>query len=134
MWLQSHAQKHEKIVSKLLIRGLSREEMLDYFVFENMALNEPDFCPLYAKNQKCHDMEHLNCYLCGCPLFRASDMGLESTPEGKIYSKCSIGKGAQTSKNGKTHQDCTRCVIPHRQKFVKAYYDEDWGEIMREVL
>ena len=68
-WFNKHNEKHKKIVEKLTEKAYSKEQIIDYFDFENMKREEIDFCPLYAKDKKCHDMESLNCYLCACPTF-----------------------------------------------------------------
>ena len=60
---------------------LSDEEVIAYFKFENMVKKEPDFCPLYKDNKKCHDMKELNCYLCACPNFRFDDEGFKKVEE-----------------------------------------------------
>ncbi|MDB2405689.1 hypothetical protein N9W00_02010, partial [Arcobacteraceae bacterium] len=67
-WHEEHSQKHKEIIEK--ISHLSDEQIIEYFSFENMKVNEPDFCVLYKQNKQCHDMENLNCYLCACPNFR----------------------------------------------------------------
>lgn len=132
-WMEKFSSKHAKIVIRLQTTGLAKQEIIDYFEFENMRIHEETFCPLYAKNKKCHESEYLNCFLCGCPLFRADDQGLSREAEKIVYSKCSIGKGSSSGKNGKIHQNCSACIIPHRKKFVNAYFDTDWKQIMKEV-
>ena len=56
-----------KDLNQLKLEDKTTDEVIEYFKFENMVKNEPDFCPLYKDNKKCHDMEDLNCYLCACP-------------------------------------------------------------------
>ena len=124
-WLDKHAIKHKKIMEKL--SHLSDDEVIEYFRFENMVLKEPDFCPLYKDNKKCHNIENLNCYLCGCPNFRLTN----------IKSCCDIN-----SKNGKSikdkdgfiHQDCSECIIPHNEIYIKKYFNKNWKEIMKDVI
>ena len=74
-WFETHAKKHKKIVDKLA--HLSDDEVIAYFDFDNMVKNEPDFCPLYKDNKKCHDTKELNCYLCACPNFRFDDESIK---------------------------------------------------------
>lgn len=133
-WVKEHNQKHSLIMDKL--SHLSDDEVIEYFRYENMQKNEPDFCPLYAKNSKCHDMKNLNCYLCACPHFRfRDDVGFKKIESKKLFSFCSID-----SKNGslfKTedaiHQDCSACEIPHKKRFIASVFDRKWSVVMSEV-
>jgi hypothetical protein len=135
-WLQTHVKKHHDIIQKLQKRGLSPEATIAYFNFENMLKKEPDFCPLYAKGQKCHDMKHLNCYLCACPFFQFNDAGIEY--EGTIprYSRCAINAkdtGIYATKTA-VHQDCSSCTLPHHTGFIKKRFDFELSKIMQECL
>ena len=87
-WLENHSQKHKDIVDKLT--HLSDEEIIEYFDFDNMVQKEPLFCLLYKENKKCHEMEKLNCYMCGCPLFRVTN--------NKSYCKINSRFGGMFSK------------------------------------
>ena len=131
-WLDAHALKHKKIVEKLLALGNTKEEIIAYFVFENMVQKEVDFCPLYAQNKKCHEQEYLNCYLCACPNFRFSDAGIEKVGDKTKYSLCAID-----SKEGKAgvygdaiHQDCLACGVAHAKNYVEKHFDLDWKNTM----
>jgi len=120
-WHEEHAKKHELLVEKLA--HLSDDELIAYFDFDNMVKNEPDFCVMYAKNKKCHEMETLNCYLCACPNFRV----------GEKSSTCDIKSkdgGSITSKDGFIHQDCSKCSVPHKVSYVKKNFSRNWREIM----
>lgn len=133
-WFKSHGSKHAAIMQKLT--HFSDAEVIAYFRFENMVKHEPDFCPLYAQNKKCHDMENLNCYLCACSHFRFDDAGLEKEAEKTIYSTCAIEAkdgGVFESENA-VHQDCTKCLVPHHESTIKKYFSRDWFEIMKEVV
>jgi len=132
-WFQSHGKKHKEIMQKLT--KLRDDEVIVYFRFENMVQKEPDFCPLYKKNKKCHDMEELNCYLCACPNFRFDDKGISKKEAKTIYSTCDIN-----SKDGNIfqteeaiHQDCSGCLVPHQEAYIKKYFSRDWFEIMKKV-
>ena len=111
------------------LQHLSDEEVIEYFRFENMVKNEPDFCPLYAQNSPCHDMKVLNCYLCACPNFRFDDNAL------RIKSHCSIDSkdGKLFEYEGIIHQDCSHCTVPHHEKYIKQHFSRDWKEIMQNV-
>ena len=133
-WFEEHATKHKIIVDKLQKQNLSKEQIIDYFDFDNMKVKEHDFCPLYAENKKCHDMEVLNCYLCACPNFRFDDSGVEKIESKTKYSFCDID-----SKDGKVgvygeaiHQDCSGCGVPHHRAYVTKNFDYDWKTIMRK--
>ncbi|RXI28459.1 hypothetical protein [Aliarcobacter trophiarum] len=133
-WFKSQAKLHKTIMNKLNDKSIG--EIIEYFRYENMKINEPDFCPLYKKNKKCHEMENLNCYLCACPYFVFNDNGILKQNEKTLYSFCSIN-----SKNGSTfegedyiHHDCSNCTIPHKEKFIKKRFNKDWLEIMKNVL
>ncbi len=139
-WFEDHAEKHRKVVQKLLAEGLDKEAIIAYFDFENMVRNEPGFCPLYQeKNEdgtlgkKCHDMEHLNCYLCACPNFRFKDEGLEEREGKTVYSFCAIDskEGRQGVYGDKIHQDCSGCTVPHHVSYVRKHFDTEWKKIMK---
>ena len=133
-WFESHAKKHEAIMKTLT--HLSNDEVIDYFIFENMQEKHPDFCPLYAQNKKCHEMESLNCYFCACNHFRFSDEGLKKEGRKTTFSLCSIA--AKESRNFETedaiHQDCTDCPIPHKRAVIKKFFSRDWRAIMEKTI
>lgn len=129
-WLHSHGEKHRKVMQKL--NHLSKEEVIAYFRFENMVQNEPGFCPLYQENQKCHEMEVLNCYLCACPNFRFNDSGITKEGDKTRYSYCSIDskKGGKYITEDAIHQDCSQCLIPHQETYIMEHFVRDWSQIM----
>lgn len=131
-WFDQHYKKHKTIVSALIARGFTQDQIIDYFDFDNMVANEPDFCPLYANGKPCHDMKHLNCYLCACPLFRFYDKGIAQPNNLIKYSHCSIDckDGNASVFDTSIHQDCSNCTIPHHKEYVKKYFDLDWKNIM----
>jgi Zn-finger protein len=132
-WYETHAGKHRAIVEKLVAQGYDEQAIIDYFEFENMVENEPQFCLLYETKTKCHDMERLNCYLCACPYFRFSDAGIKRMGEDTLYSRCSIdaAEGTTMTWEHAIHQDCSNCHIPHKQPFIKKVFDRDWRTIMK---
>ncbi|MFA6192726.1 MAG: hypothetical protein WC665_10285 [Sulfurimonas sp.] len=133
-WFVKHAEKHKVIVDKLLKHEKTEDEIIEYFKFESMVKEEPDFCPLYKENKKCHDIDELNCYLCACPNFRFKDEGIKKV-EAKIqYSFCSIDskEGRQGIYGEKIHQDCSKCEVPHLKSYVTKHFDLDWKKIMRK--
>lgn len=133
-WVKSHGEKHKKIMEKL--KDLSDDEVIEYFRFDNMVEKEPDFCPLYKKRKKCHDIENLNCYLCACPNFRFSDSGFREIDGKILYSYCSINSkdGKKAISQKAIHQDCSFCLIPHKEEFIRKVFKRDWFEIFKENL
>ena len=129
-WFEAHALKHKKIVDKLVAKGYTQEQIIDYFDFDNMVEKENDFCPLYKEPKKCHDMDSLNCYLCACPNFRFNDEGLGTYNEFNILSKCDIHNGEKFAGKGVIHQDCSSCSVPHHKAYVEKNFDLDWKKIM----
>lgn len=131
-WFETHAHKHEAVVKKLLSQGLDKAAIIDYFDFDNMLKAEPDFCPLYAENKKCHAMEKLNCYLCACPYFRFDDNGLFTQEHATLFSTCAINAKESTSVRfgDAVHLDCSKCTVAHRHGFVEKHFDTEWKKIM----
>jgi len=133
-WFQAQGERHRNVVEKLLLKNFSKDEIIEYFAFENMVKDEPDFCPLYADNRKCHDYEALNCYLCACPNFRFSDEGIAKEDDKTLFSTCSIDSkdGKRFIGEGAIHQDCSGCIVPHREKYIEEHFHKDWFEIMQK--
>ena len=133
-WFNTHAKKHKTIVEKLVAHGYTKEQMIDYFDFENMVRKENDFCPLYKENKKCHDMESLNCYLCACPNFRFNDDGIKKVGKNTQYSFCDIDSkdGEQGVYGDKIHQNCSACSVPHHKSYVEKHFNINWTKIMHK--
>jgi hypothetical protein len=133
-WFNEHAAKHRKIIDKLLEQQYTQEQIIQYFDFDNMVIHENAFCPLYAQNKKCHDMESLNCYLCACPYFRFKDSGITTIGTGTQFSLCSIASkdGKQARYGDAIHQDCSACTIPHTSTFAHKHFNLDWKAMMLE--
>lgn len=133
-WFDMHADKHKKIVDKLLLSDYTKEGIIEYFTYENMVKNENDFCPLFAKNKKCHDMKNLNCYFCACPNFRFNDDGIKIINKKMQYSFCNINSidGEAKAYGDKIHQNCSNCQVPHKKSYIEKCFDYDWKIIMKE--
>ena len=133
-WFNAHAGKHKNIVEKLLTKEFSQEQIIAYFDFENMKLQEIEFCPLYSQNKKCHEMESLNCYLCACPNFRFNDAGIKQTDDATQFSLCAINSkdGKQGVYGDKIHQDCSQCSVPHHLSYVTENFNLNWKNIMKK--
>lgn len=123
-WTEDHEEKVASILLKL--KGQSNKQIASYFHYDNMVEKEPDFCPLYATNTKCHDMKELNCFLCSCPFFKYSDDEPLAVKDGvKVMSQCAINaKEAGKFVTGDAQQcDCTGCTIPHKQRFTESHLE-----------
>jgi len=133
-WFESHAPKHKAIMDTLT--DLSDEEVISYFIFENMKNKHPDFCPLYADNKKCHEMEELNCYFCACNHFRFSDEGLAKEGACTRYSLCHIDakESCDFVSEDAIHLDCSNCEIPHKKSVIHKYFSRDWREVMHRTI
>jgi Zn-finger protein len=131
-WFDAHAKKHKEIVDKLVKLDYTKEEIIEYFDFDNMVKKEVDFCPLFKENKRCHDMDKLNCYMCACPNFRFNDDGLGKYNEFKILSKCDINNGKKFAGNGVIHQDCSTCSVPHHKSYILKNFSLDWKEMMKD--
>jgi hypothetical protein len=132
-WVKSHGKKHKEIVGRL--SDLSDSELIEYFRWENMVKKEPDFCPLYAKNRKCHDTKKLNCYLCACPNFRFNDDGFREEEKRTVFSYCNINSvnGSQFKTQNAIHQNCVGCMVPHNENYIKKIFSRDWFGMMSLV-
>jgi len=111
-WHNMQQSKVSKIVSRL-----PKDEVIDYFNWDNMVKYEPDFCPLYKTKSKCHELEDLNCLFCACPHFRHSDRTpLFYNGAVKVMSICSLGskKASLFVVDNTGHCNCSDCVVPHK--------------------
>ncbi len=132
-WFEAHAKKHKAIVDRLT--HLSDDEVIAYFDFDNMVKKEPDFCPLYKENKKCHDTKELNCYLCACPNFRFDDESAKKQEDKTLFSLCAIDSkdGSQYVGEEAIHQNCSGCLVPHSVTYIKKHFSRDWLAIMIKV-
>jgi len=60
-WYKEHLLKHQVIIEQ--IKDKTKNEIIDYFEYENMQTLHKDFCPLFEQSIKCHNIKKLNCYL-----------------------------------------------------------------------
>ncbi len=133
IWFEQHGKKHAKIMKKLT--NFTQDEAIEYFQFENMVIKEPDFCPLYKENKKCHDIKILNCYLCACPNFRFNDTGFKNINKKSLKSYCSVDSvdGTPFESKDAIHQNCSECTLPHHEAYIQKIFDRDWFKMMKEV-
>lgn len=128
-WFKEHSVLHNSILTKLQDKGLACEEIVKYFLYDNMKEAEPDFCPLYKLNKKCHNLDNLNCYLCACPLFRFNDSQLKSW--------CSVNhkNSEQLTIGDMDICDCSDCSVPHSIHVIKNHINDngsEWHNIMNK--
>jgi len=119
-WKLSHDDKVKLILDRLEKEGYTRQQVIDYFQFENMVEKEPDFCLLYQENKKCHKIDNLNCLYCACPYFKFNDNGIkELDGNTTLMSDCTIGSrfSGEFAADGKIHCDCSNCHVPHSKGF-----------------
>jgi len=119
-WKIEHDDKVESIFNKLEKLNYTKEQIIDYFQFENMVEKEPTFCLLYADRKKCHPIEDLNCLYCACPYFKFKDDGLRVLNGDKmLMSDCTINSKFKDEfeYEDKIHCDCTNCFVPHSKGF-----------------
>jgi hypothetical protein len=127
-WIEQHNLQMKVILSKLQEQGITDiPDIINYFKYENMRVTEPDFCPLYKDNIKCHNVDNLNCYYCACPHFVVNH---NPSTHGKvtIVSVCGINSRFKSEyyenpdENNivNIHCDCSNCFIPHKPSYVKA--------------
>ena len=131
-WFTQHTLKHGELVHKLQKRSFTKEEIIAYFEFNNMVKHEPNFCPLYATNTRCHNIESLNCYWCACPYFRFNDNAQPQKDGRIVYSFCSINApdGVPFSHKNAIHHDCSGCILPHDASTILKFFNEHWEETM----
>ena len=125
-WENTHKIKRNNLQRKLEKQGFTKEQIIDYFDFNNMFKHEPNFCGMYKIKTKCHDTDYLNCYNCGCPYFKYTDNPTPNKEGKKRFSYCTIN--SKFSKdfeiNENIHCDCTDCVIPHTKQSAFNNYEQ----------
>ncbi|MFW5990524.1 MAG: cysteine-rich small domain-containing protein [Campylobacterales bacterium] len=105
-------KQHQKNIKFIEKEGLEEDSLEKSFLYENLSQKEPNFCPLYVENQKCHDIEYLNCIFCACPFYMVKNS----------KTLCSIN-----SRFGKyigDTLDCSDCFVPHRKGFVRKQLEK----------
>lgn len=68
-WMKDFLARRERLESLLRLQGLSDAEIWSYFSWENMRQREPNYCELYARNQKCHEMDRSTATTAVAPFF-----------------------------------------------------------------
>ena len=118
-WSTDYVTKRSNLITELAKQDYNIEQIINYFDFDNMVANQPTYCGLYASSTKCHNIDKLNCFFCGCPHFTYKDEGTIQPNGRTLYSSCNINaiKGSEFITDGAVHQDCSNCEIPHRPNF-----------------
>ena len=115
-WRSDFWSKVRKIVAE---RGLSEDEIPDFFLYDNLRSAYPDFCPLFAENKLCHtgvEREKFCCLLCACPFYDYAVWDEEN----KIFGACKRNSplGHRTELG---YWDCSACAFVHDIRWVKAH-------------
>lgn len=121
-WISTHTKKKNKVLLKLI--GKTDVEIVEYFKWDNMVINEPKYCELYSTKSKCHNVDNLNCLLCGCPFFKVTPEAEQASTGVIEMSSCSINSKYKeifsfTNDAGRvcTQCDCTNCTVNHTDGF-----------------
>ena len=128
-WKELHAKAKSNIISKHNLNNV--KDIIKYFDYDNMVVNESNFCPLYKDNIKCHNIDNLNCYYCGCPYFIINE-NPKTVGKTTIVSTCMINSKYKSeyyeNPDGnnvvRIHCDCSNCYVPHTTKFATKYLTE----------
>lgn len=120
-WKSNHIAKLTAIVEDNVSKPVS--DLIDIFNYDNMVSEYPDFCPLYKEGTRCHNVSDLNCFLCACPYFVASETKpIGITFDNKlVMSQCTINSKfavpfVQSAPNQSyVHCDCSSCLVPHHK-------------------
>ncbi|HOL23718.1 MAG TPA: cysteine-rich small domain-containing protein [Candidatus Hydrothermia bacterium] len=115
-WFEEFEKKRDSIVKRMGLKD--PKEIADYFSYSNMKEQEKDFCPLYKKSEKCHNIDEneLCCFFCGCPFYDFAKWDEKKKHYGacKIFSKHGF-------RNNYGYWDCSNCETPHTKKFTITY-------------
>ena len=106
-----------------------QEQVDDIFndIFSDITKYTKNLNLLYVEdNKKCHDIEELNCYFCACPNFRVDSK--------KSFCNIDSKYGGTIKTQDFTHQDCSKCSVPHSKEYIKRYFDRDWKIIMKNIF
>jgi len=105
--------KMHKIANEIINERIS--EVVDNYDFEKQIEINPNGCPLYQQNQKCHNIEDLNCFFCYCPKYD------RTVKEGKCKIDSPKGKYIEGI-DGKIF-DCSDCDYPHKKENAIKLFD-----------
>ncbi len=112
-WYKDFIAKRNYIIEKYNLK--TPEQIASFFIYKNLKEKEPNFCPLFPKNEKCHDMkeEDLNCFYCACPFYNYEIWDEEK----KIFGACLLSE-SEGIRNQYGYWDCTNCTLSHTSEFV----------------
>ncbi|MDD5192421.1 MAG: cysteine-rich small domain-containing protein [Candidatus Nanoarchaeia archaeon] len=84
--------------------------------FKIRSKEHPEKCKCYQTQIPCHDLENLNCFLCGCPEY------LSESPTGGCNLNSNLGEYIPYDKSpeGKLWA-CDGCTYPHHPENVEKY-------------
>lgn len=116
-WMEEFKLKLAKI---LIDNDITRpEEVVEFFMYNNLKFRYPDFCPLFARGEICHKnmkKENFNCFFCACPYFYTAYYNVRE----RQFGKCRLG-----SRKGRYDEsgqwNCSECSFVHYPKYVLRY-------------
>jgi len=121
-WQQKFKTNKLKILNAFINDEETLESITTHFVYENMQMENPNFCPLYKKSKLCHHLkpDKLYCFACDCPHYSLDDSPFMQN-DMKTVGKCLVQskKARYVTYKGKSVEsqyailDCTDCIIPH---------------------
>ena len=91
-------------------------QTISEYRYDVRKVSNPDACPCYSNNIRCHNLENLNCMLCYCPFYDMDKLEggcLRKSPQGKWYEHSRLPKGKIW--------DCSDCNYPHIEENVLEY-------------
>ena len=116
-WQEDFETKRYMILINL--QDKTDEEVYRYFMYDNMRQNHPEHCGLYVQGIKCHQVDDLNCFNCGCPDFEILEPPVALTNGCTVYSVCKsasrFADNFQGDDSTEIHCDCSKCVLPHKK-------------------
>lgn len=116
-WKKSYIRKVRRIIEKYNLK--TPDEIVSFFMYNNISKVEPDFCPLFASKELCHDRkrEEFCCLFCACPYYFAEYWNEDLNEYGRCTFGSVLGKYLPSG-----YWDCTNCSFVHSPEQAKRLY------------